>query len=216
MRQINYAELFVDGRKIQTEYSGVTLRCHSAGDLVLSTGKIVACDPAVSPDTPPFAIGVPPREYPVLLSVAHYAKDQRVAYAMLKFNDEKPARWEMALLPNQDLASLKKDEVFCYGVDSATGCFMDAGAAQVLVANMDSDVYFEMIAEEMDKTYVDTWSWANITLDTSTGANIICFSTGLGDGVYASYFGLDDEGRALCLVTDFGIFDDKEISQGFL
>jgi hypothetical protein len=213
MRQIDYSELFVEGRAIKSEYGDATLKCYNAGDLVVPTGKIVACDPAVSPETPPFATRIPPDKYPVILSVAHYGNDQRVACAMLKFGDGKPSRWGMALLPNQDLASLKEDEVYYYGVDSATGCFMDVAAAQVLVENIDSDIYFDKITEEMDKTYVDTWSWANICLNPSTGANIICFSTGLGDGAYTSYFGYDEKGRVLCLVTDFGLFEDKEISQ---
>lgn len=201
---------------IKSEYGDAALKCHNAGDLVLPTGKIVACDPAVSPETPPFAICVVPDKYPVILSIARFCDDQRVAYAMLKFSDEKPVRWGMALLPKPDSASLKDDEVYYYGVDSATGCFMDVEAAQVLIENIDSDIYLDQITEEMDKTYVDTWSWANICLSPSTGANIICFSTGLGDGAYTSYFGYDEKGDVLCLVTDFGLFEDKELGQWLL
>ncbi len=199
-----------------SEYGNVTLKLHNAGDLILSTGKIVACDPAVSTDTSPFSISVPPNKYPVVLGVAHYRNNQRVAYAMLKFSDEKPVRWEKSFPSDQDLASLKENESYYYPVDSATGCFMDVAAAQVFVEKMDSDIYFDKISEEMDKTYVDTWSWANVCLNPSTEANIICFSTGDGDGAYASYFGVDNEGRALCLVTDFELFEDDEISQWFL
>jgi hypothetical protein len=42
-------------------------------------------------------------------------------------------------------------------------------------------------------------------LDPETGANIIAFSSGDGDGCYASYFGLAADGSAACLVTDFGL-----------
>ena len=52
---------------------------------------------------------------------------------MLRLSDEKPVRWEMALLPNQNIAALKGGEVFCYGVDSATGGFMDSEAAPYTV-----------------------------------------------------------------------------------
>jgi hypothetical protein len=135
---------------------------------------------------------------------------------MLKFGDEKPARWGAALLANQGKTSSRADEVNYYGVDSATGCFMDVEAARVLSENADGDIYSEQIAEGMDKTYVDTWSWANICLNPATGANIICFSTGLGDGAYASYFGYGEKGGVLCLVTDFGLFEDKELSRWFM
>jgi hypothetical protein len=39
------------------------------------------------------------------------------------------------------------------------------------------------------------------------------FSSGLGDGCYASYFALDEERRPLFLVTDFGVFDDEEVAR---
>jgi len=42
-------------------------------------------------------------------------------------------------------------------------------------------------------------------LDPETGANIVAFPSGEGDGCYASYFGLAADGSAACLVTDFGL-----------
>jgi hypothetical protein len=42
-------------------------------------------------------------------------------------------------------------------------------------------------------------------LDPLTGANLVKFQSGDGDGCYASYFGLADDGAAVCLVTDFGL-----------
>jgi hypothetical protein len=42
-------------------------------------------------------------------------------------------------------------------------------------------------------------------LDSATGANIVCFPSGYGDGGYASYFGLAVDGGAARLVTDFGL-----------
>ena len=70
---------------------------------------------------------------------------------------------------------------------------------------------FDVIADEMDKTYVDTWSWADVTLDPETGLNIVVFSTGMGDGLYASYIGFDEGGRVAALVTDFGLFEHEEL-----
>jgi hypothetical protein len=47
-------------------------------------------------------------------------------------------------------------------------------------------------------------SWSAV-LDPETGANIVCFMSGEGDGSYASYFGLATDGALVCLVTDFGL-----------
>jgi len=91
---------------------------------------------------------------------------------------------------------------------------MDVAAAQSLSKKMDADdAYFEVLMAEMDKTYVNTWSWANIEMDPLTDANLIIFSSGLGDGCYATYFAFDEERRPLFLVTDFGVFDDEEIAR---
>lgn len=52
--------------------------------------------------------------------------------------------------------------------------------------------------------------WANLTIDNSTGANVITFSTGWGDGGYVSYWGYDATDDIACLVTDFALFHEEE------
>ena len=119
----------------------------------------------------------------------------------------------MALQPGQDLEGLEPDEIFGHGVDSGTSCMMDADAAQSLMEKMEADEsYFETILREMDKTYVDTWSWANISMNEETKANMIAFSSGMGDGLYASYFGFDQGGNVVSLITDFALFDADEMA----
>jgi hypothetical protein len=36
---------------------------------------------------------------------------------------------------------------------------------------------------------------------------VAVFSTGIGDGAYASYFGFSTNGEPVMLVSDFGMFD---------
>ncbi len=50
----------------------------------------------------------------------------------------------------------------------------------------------------------------NFCVDEATGANIIAFSSGWGDGCYASYWGYDADGKIACLITDFGVFGPNE------
>ena len=50
----------------------------------------------------------------------------RTACAMVKFCSESPVRWEMALRPGEDLAELRRNQFFGYGVDAGMGCFVDA------------------------------------------------------------------------------------------
>ena len=207
------SRLFEDGREIATGIGRVTLRLRDAGHLLVTSGRVVACDPFTSPETEPFTRVAPTGRHAVVLSVAHFEDgDQRVAGAMLRLGDGQPARWEMALLAAEELAELAEGEMFGYGVDSGTGCFMDEEAAQALARKMDEDEsYSDELIDEMEKTYVHTWSWANVGLGDG-GANLVAFSTGVGDGLYASYFGLDAEGRPVSLVTDFSLFELEEMS----
>jgi len=62
--------------------------------------------------------------------------------------------------------------------------------------------FYETLMAEMDKTYKSTWSW----LDTKFGeGNLVAFSSGYGDGLYATYAGRDSNGHISVVVTDFGV-----------
>ena len=45
-----------------------------------------------------------------------------------------------------------------------------------------------------------------VKVDTDQGSAVL-FGTGWGDGSYASYFGLDAQGKPVVLVTDFQLLD---------
>jgi hypothetical protein len=209
----DFNRLFEEGRRAESVYGPVTLSTHEVGRLFLTTGRVVACDPVVSADTEPYTVTLPPGGHPVVLSVAHFEDgDRRVAGVMLRVGEGRPVSWEMALLPGEDAAELGEGEVFGYGVDSSTGCLMDEEAARVLVDRTREDEdFFALVAAEMEKTYVDTCSWANILLDPA-GLNVVIFSAGFGEGPYASYFGRDERGQVTRLVTDFAIFEHEELA----
>ncbi len=205
------SEAFQDGlQREDPNYGLITLHHHTLGELVLTSGKVVACDPFVNPEGTPFAVQVSPGRYPVIVSVAALAKtnDQRIAYAMLKVSDQLPARWEMATTEGQNINELEEDEIFCYPVDSGTGCFMDTQAGQHLLQRGKEGT--DQLLGIMNQTYMLTWSRADMRVDDVTGANIIAFSSGWGDGCYASYWGYDADGKIACLVTDFGVLGPDE------
>jgi len=112
----------------------------------------------------------------------------------------------MATIPGQDVTTLKDDEFYGYGVDTGTACFMDRQAAAALLVRMRAEPdYSDEMIRAMESRYVVTWDWANIVLDSATGLNCVSFSSGLGDGVYGSFWGLDDRGTVCRLTTDFRI-----------
>lgn len=209
MYKPDLSEAFIESRQVETEFGLLTLNCHTIGELVVLSGEIVACDPLVFySDADAFTLRIKPGSYPVVLSIAsfHENGDQRVAYAKLQLSEKASVKWEMALIEGQDVSKLKDDEMFGYPVDSGTGCFLDKTTATILADQLEEDDDFDQyLIDEMEKHYVDTWDWGNFCLDPATGSNLITFKSGLGDGVYASFWGYDENGDVTCLVTDFGV-----------
>ncbi|HET6313899.1 MAG TPA: DUF4241 domain-containing protein [Chloroflexia bacterium] len=203
---------FEDGRvvevPIQEDTWRVRLERRELGHLVVASGKVVGCDPfTVYEGVLPFDVEVEPGRYPVVLSIAHVEEngDQRVAYAMLSLGEGRPVRWELATWPGRGLADLGEGEVFGYPVDAGTGSFMDEVAARMLA--QDEDLVDRLLDDSRDN-YVDTWTWTDFVADDDTGANVISFSSGFGDGFYPSYMAFDEDGRMVALVTDFGVVQD--------
>lgn len=179
------------------------------GNLLLPSGKIIACDPSYDPvsDTA-FEVSVLPGSYPVLLSIARFDSPQyglRIACARVEFEAHEVASWQMATLPGQDAEALGPDEIFCYGVDAGLGCFMDQQTAAI---------HDRKARENFEEYYLNTMlkvldsnrgEWGVLTLE--PGLNICIFHSGWGDGCYASYWGLDVHGKVVSLVTDFGVLE---------
>jgi hypothetical protein len=205
---------FRDGERFCTSFLGeFRIERREIGQLVVPTGRLVACDPLVFPETRPFRKRVPAGRYPVVLSIAHIALaqgeggvDQRIACAMLCLSRRVPRRWQMAVQTGQPLRALKRDEFYGYPVDSGTGCFMDLNAARVLDKRMSKDPdYFWQLLAATEPVYVHTREWADFPLEPDTGLNVVFFSSGFGDGIYPSYWGYDRAGGLACLVTDFRV-----------
>ncbi|HJL18686.1 MAG TPA: DUF4241 domain-containing protein [Sandaracinaceae bacterium LLY-WYZ-13_1] len=206
-----------------------------APSLVLPSGRIVACDPLVFLNgAEPFARTVAPGKYAVVLGRAHGEN----AYAMVRFAKRRVARWEVARCPGEEDVEGWPG----YGVDSGTGCFVDhrtvqrfleledavgervaAKVAEEGVDPADPVAYHEAIekhrAEEGPDPLDDVpaelerANAADVSLsDDEAAGNLVAFLSGPGDGVYASFWGLDAKDRPVCLVTDFGAFAEDDDS----
>jgi hypothetical protein len=105
---------------------------HRIGHVELPTGRLAASDPFIEPAPLPFDVRVAPGRYAVDLAVSEIDGDQRVAFARVTFKDAPVHRWTMALVGEQDPATLGATEMFGYGVDAGTGCFMSPEAGELL------------------------------------------------------------------------------------
>ena len=190
----------------------VEVRRVPIGEIALPSGKVIACDGIVLDEGTPFTTAVPPGKHPVELTVAKFSNgDERIAAATIRFAKAEPAKWEMALLPGQDASKLTGDKFFGYGVDSGTGCFMDPLAHAAMEAKIKKDEnFFQAIIAAMGKNKHTTWEWGIVPADEKSGAELVVFSSGVGDGGYASYFGRGADGNVACLVTDFDLLDEKD------
>lgn len=193
------------------ERGRITVRQVEVADLFLPSGRLAACDPSelmsVSAGVP-FSRLAPRGRHRVHLCLAKLKYktrgEERVACAMVRFTPAPAAKWEMAVLPDQNVEDLRGDEVFGYGVDAGLGCFVDAEAAEKLSDEEAEDLYFNRLLKELQKGK-QFKNWAELVIDPATGANLVAFSSGYGDGFYPSFWGVDESGELCCLVTDFGI-----------
>lgn len=176
---------------------------HKIGELVITSGSIVACDPLCPSDIEPFIVQVPKGSFPVHITVVHSEKGEaRIAEATINFSFRKVNEWRPALVKKQDLYYSGK-EISDYAVDSGIGCFMDAEVAKILLSKMEDESYRHYVIAKLLKTPIHNCNQANIELNPETSGNVIAFSTGFGDGFYDSQAGYDKSGKIVCIVTDF-------------
>lgn len=190
-----FAAAFTPGARFAQEQGGtVTVRVREIGRLVVPTGRIVVADPFTmdfaDPPAPLSRTG-PTGVFPIELAVARFEHgDERVACARVRFAEAPAVRWEPA--------GFERDgQVGWYGVDSGTGCFFDEAARGVV----DDATAAEWSAAHESRR-VDTWAWHVADVG---AANVAMFSSGWGDGLYCTYWGLAADGAVVELVTDFEV-----------
>lgn len=200
-----------DTYKSETRVETVPFKVVAAGLLKLPSGQICAADPFIAlTDAKPFTQRTPSGAFPVRLAVGDFPSGGvRVAFARVDFSAKPVVRWRMAVVEGQDVATLRGDEIFGYGVDAGTGSFFDpvAGkaAARLLEANPDAWESWQTEGERNGPEVIGPYSFL---LDLPLGeANAIMFHSGWGDGFYASWFGYDADGNVAALVTDLATID---------
>jgi len=190
-----------------------TIRTEAIATLNVPSGEIIASDAFFGTLTQPLVRRVPPGQYPVSLSLIRENGQawESVAAAKIEFQSTRAVSWELALIPGQDLNSLKPGEIFGYAVDSGTGSFASPASAQALTSKLDHDQGYIDEINKASEVHSTTGSWASLIPEPTTSQNIVLFASGYGDGFYASYWGLDQRGQAVCLITDFTLVEIKNL-----
>jgi Protein of unknown function (DUF4241) len=196
------AGLFEEGSRHQLSVGDwATATTRSAGMLCMPTGRLIAADPSWLPSSQrlhigPYTVTVPAGSYPVSLAVVSWPGDRRVAAARLTVRNELVHRWEMALLPGQDLAALGPGEAYNVGVDSATMAFLDAAGLSTMARQVDdAPEAFQLTAEDQPLKVPGT----------GASGNLIAFGTGYGDGGYPVWIGRTTTGAVGCFMADMAM-----------
>lgn len=173
------------------------------GTVQLPTGVVVACDPFAPYAMDPFVRRIAPGKYPVRLALLDEPAPLIAAATIIVQAGVSPSLWEMAIVPGDDLADLRPGDSFGYAVDCGAGCFMDASIAAEYSEHL-ATLHDQGVVDELLSTF-DRQGRLLYELPGTKDANVAMFRSGHGDGVFTSYFGLDGEGKVVCLTTHFEV-----------
>ncbi|NJP66237.1 DUF4241 domain-containing protein [Streptomyces spiramenti] len=222
----DFAQILAPGAVHPVFEDGTTLRVRELPGVPLSlpTGRLIAMEPFGAgmgdADELAFLDTVAPGTYPVVLSLVDvhepdgsFTGDSRVAAARLVVSEEPVARWELALSSGQDLADLEDDEFYGYPVDGGTGSFMDVETFHSIGDQDFGDrVLSAMFPVTEEESTVEPPEPADDPVTLPVGEDehaVVAFSTGWGDGAYATWTGRTADGSIACFLTDFSTMDEE-------
>ncbi len=193
-----------------------------AGEADFPTGEVVLPDPIAYLGSRYETVldkKIPAGSYPVELSVCHSGTvGLRIAAARIMISSGPVVRYEIAMPKGSKREDLGKPNVWTvFGVDAGLACFADVSASEHYRIffekwqneNQGKNRYADYFAPIFQKKYEEYPKFQNqggsflAWQIPETKERIVLFSSGMGDGMYSGYWGLDAEGKAACLVVPF-------------
>jgi len=204
-------------------YDDQALTQQRVGELMINSGFVIASDPFFLSHMEPFNKPVPNGNHPVdIVFIELENAGKRVAISRLKFSKEQALKWQLAVTDKDDTSELNEDDYIGYPVDAGLGCFIDANFAKTFDEVMDkhykangpdSNYYDDVLASEFKNNAFnqnalnDIGDYVNHNPIKDSNQNVTIFSSGVGDGTYPSYWGIDRNGQTCELITDFLIIN---------
>lgn len=191
-------EAFTKNFSVKEKNETVSFYTLKIGELDAPTGKIIASDGLIPIENLPFSEIFPVGNFAVELAIAKFKNnDERVGFARIKFSNNLPVKWKMAICDGDDIQNLKDNEFFGFDVDTGTGLFIDEASKK----DFNDFIYIEkngdMLIDKMENK--DWFFWEK------NNKNAAIFSSGFGDSTYASYIGYDKENNICRLVINFQV-----------
>lgn len=192
------------------------------GEADFPTGEIVLADPLVYLGTEYMITlekQIPAGSYPVELTVCHSEiAGPRIAAARLKVSGQKAVRHEIAMPKGNTIEDLDKSGVWgFFGVDAGMACFTDlklAEAYSIFIQEWQEkhpgkNRYVDYFASFFRKSYQEHPNVQREGGDfllwqiPKTSYRLPMFASGMGDGIYSGYWGMDGEENLVELVLPF-------------
>ena len=185
-----------------------------AGEVDFPTGEVVLADPLCylgSRYETVLEQRIPIGSYPVELSVYHSKiAGLRIAAAKLQISDGQAVRYEIAM-------SKGSKDFTVFGVDAGLACFADVKTSKDYRRFLEKwqkenpgknkyTDYFEALFQKSYEMYPEVQNEGGNFLSwqlPETGQRLVMFSSGMGDGIFSGYWGLDVEGKIVNLVVPF-------------
>jgi hypothetical protein len=197
---------FVPGRRWTASEGTVVTAVVDAGTVRMPSGQVIAAEPCfLHEDLKPFTVSVPPGDYRVELGLIRFEDDPehvRVTAAKLVVSAEPVVSWEPALEAGSDPRLLGHEEYYGFGVDAGTGCFVDAAAREAFEAILDWENDEEGLLDDIAGAHTV------VVPDLESGATLVAYASGWGDGSYPTWIGRTASGEVACFVSDMLVLRD--------
>lgn len=172
------------------------------GRLKVNSGKLIAGDPAELFDTAPFKYDFPKGEFPVEVAIARMPQIDRIGFARVRFSNEKVHEWEFAIEAGDADTLVVGEDYYGYETASALWTFIDSTSASYLnemnIYKYWKNVILGNIGDNQAKHIIQLPFPYEYT-------NLAVIETGMGNGYYSTYIGLDTKGNICQLLVDFEI-----------
>jgi hypothetical protein len=178
--------------------------------VVITSGAVVLGDPVFG-SLAALTRRIPPGTYPVSLALVHLSSgDERIAFARMQLTPTPVVAWEpgwheaqreVVMRDGQSHVVLREYAFYC--PHAGAGCFMDAAAIDA-IRSCEYTAYVDMVMDGFEDNYRNTWSWFSFKPDPTRRENAVCYQA--ESGGRPSHFGLDAQGNAAVIVTDFRMF----------
>ncbi|MDB3083713.1 DUF2185 domain-containing protein [Clostridioides difficile] len=192
------------------------------GETDFPSGEVVLADPLAylgSEYETYLEKKIPSGSYPVEISICHSEiVGLRIVATRLIISDKQPIKYEIAMPKGKKIDDFGQAGAWTFfGVDTGLACFSDAKVAEKYKEfiikwqneNPDKNKYNDYFSALFEKSYEMYPNVQNkygnflIWQLPQTPYRLIMLTSGMGDGIYSGYWGLDADGEATELIIPF-------------